>query len=171
MSGSKPLGLVDTVPASAFKTDLRFGPFTNCFTFMTGFDDNFMDKLGIRALRPEHLRWTELATKELWVKTVTDYFSPQNPLPQPGTVVAREGIHFSAPSVKCICFPKINGALDYHWAIYNNLYWLEQAGQGGPLNIWSHMNAMIEDIYSRVDEHGNRLYALNSAFMFDKRVE
>ena len=44
------------------------------------------------------------------------------------------GQAFDYPFAWGICFPKIIGAHDYHWAIYNGIYWLEQAGHGGNLN-------------------------------------
>ena len=48
---SNPRGLVAKVFPDYFNS-AAFGSMTNCFTFMTGFDDNFMQSLGVKALRP-----------------------------------------------------------------------------------------------------------------------
>ena len=43
------------------------------------------------------------------------------------------------------------GGHDYHWAVLNGVYWLEQAGRGGSLNVWDSLNDMVGDVYSRLD--------------------
>lgn len=68
----------------------------------------------LKTIRPEHLGWTKLETKEEWISAVVDYFRPQ----------------LYAPFVPAICFPLIKGATDYHWAVHNGNYWLEQEGHG-----------------------------------------
>ena len=45
---------------------------------------------------------------------------------------------------------------NYHFAVFNGNYWLEQAGHGGPLNIWSDENSMINDVI---------------CFIFKKRID
>ena len=44
----------------------------------------------------------------------------------------------------------IKDATDYHWAIFSGTHWLEQAGRGGPLNIWANEDDLIADVYKRV---------------------
>ena len=48
-----------------------------------------------------------------------------------------------------MCFPMIKDATDYHWAIFSGTHWLEQAGRGGPLNIWANEDDLIADVYKR----------------------
>jgi hypothetical protein len=176
--------LIASISSTAWSSERRFGPFTNCFTFMTGFDDQFIQGLGCKALRPEELGWTWLETSKQWEEKVTHYFSPGGIVPQTGSMAHREGeqqqlfmiwsqfislqrsgLVFDYPFVWVICFPMIRGASDYHWAIHNGVYWMEQAGRGGPLNVWDSLNDMIEDIYSR------SLYVRGSHFFFKKRLE
>jgi hypothetical protein len=57
-------GLVAIVYPNYFNSPHFRGLVSNCFTFMTGFDDTFMGSLGVKALRPEDLEWTSLRTKE-----------------------------------------------------------------------------------------------------------
>jgi hypothetical protein len=186
---SHPQGLVATVYPKYFNV-APFGSFTNYFTFMTGFDDNFMGFLGVKALRPEDLGWTNLHTKEEWITAVNSYFNPELPEAQPGSTADRygecfpyqdvphisssvlcdsSGLHWTPPSVPAICFPLIEGATDYHWAVYNGFYWLEQAGHGGPINVWVSVIDMIDDVYKRVDSTG-KLYVEGSHFYFSKRI-
>ena len=164
---------------------------------MTGFENSFMEYLGVKALRPEDLRWTELQTKEEWIGAVRGYFNPQLPDPQFGSSADRygtccpdfeqthafpdqtlphisssvlcdpTGLHWVPPSVPALCFPLIQGATDYHWAVYNGTYWLEQAGHGGPLNIWASLDGMIDDIYNR-EAGGDKFYAQGSHFSSPK---
>lgn len=178
---SHPRGLVATVFPKYFNS-AAFGSLTNCFTFMTGFDDTFMEVLGVTVLRPEDLGWIKLETKEEWISAVTDYFKPQLPEAQRGSVADRlgtyayepgtcahetdtcshgflnlpyisssflcepTGLHWTPPSVPALYFPLIKGAKDYHWAVYNATYWLEQAGCGGPINVWAHLDGLLEDV-------------------------
>ena len=188
---SNPRGLVATVFPAYFNS-AAFGSMTNCFTFMTGFDDNFMQSLGVKALRPQHLGWTKLETKEEWAEKVTAYFNPQLPKPQPGSTADRNGtcshtppnlpyisssvlcdptgLHWTPPSGLALCFPLIKGATDYHWAAYNGTYWLEQAGRGGPINVWATSECLIEDVYTRGDDKG-KYYVEGSHFFFSKKIE
>ena len=189
---SHPPGLAGTVYPNFFY-NLAFFNLTNCFTFMTGFADTFMDTfifLGVRALRPEDLGWTSLQTKEEWIHAVKEYFNPELPTPQSGSTADRygrygldpalpymnslvlcdsTGLHWTPPSVPAICFPLIQGAHDYHRAVYNGMYWLEQAGKGGPINAWASLEGMIDDIYSRGDDAG-KFYVNGSHFFFSKRI-
>lgn len=150
-----PSGLVATVYPKYFNS-AALGNLNHCFTFMTGFDDDFMEFLGVKALRPEDLGWTKMQTKEEWISVVNDYFKPQLPEPQP-------------PSVPALCFPLIQGATHYHWAVYNGLYWLEQAGNGGPINVWVSPDGMVDDIYQRGDVSG-KYHVEGSHFFFAKRM-
>jgi hypothetical protein len=84
----------------------------------------------------------------------------------------KTGMMFDYPSVWGICFPMIRGAHDHHWAIHNGLYWMEQAGYGGDLNVWNSLTDMISDVYSRIDEDtGEPVYVRGSHFFFKKRLE
>ena len=76
-----------------------FGNLINCFTFLTGFDDGFHERLGVNPILPEDLGWLDLATKEDWIASVRRYFNPHLPAP---------------PCTAAVCFPMIRGALDYH---------------------------------------------------------
>ena len=184
--------LLESIAPSAWTSERRFGPFRNCYTFMTGFDEHFISSLGVTALRPEDLGWTYYDTKEQWKAAVDLYFSPGGIVPQAGSVAHREGkqqmsfmiwsdfIHqqqqagltFDYPSVWAICFPMVRRAHDYHWAVHNGMYWLEQAGRGGNLNVWDSLNDMISDVYSRRDEVTDKpAYVRNSHFFFKKRLE
>ena len=175
-----PPGLVATVYPKYFNSAV-FGGLINCFTFMPGFENSFMEYLGVKALRPEDLRWTELQTKEEWIGAVRGYFNPHDieqthafpdqTLPHISSSVLCDptGLHWVPPSVPALCFPLIQGATDYHWAVYNGTYWLEQAGHGGPLNIWASLDGMIDDIYNR-EAGGDKFYAQCSHFFFSKRI-
>jgi hypothetical protein len=59
----------------------------------------------------------------------------------------------------------IKGATDYHWAIFNGTFWLEQAGRGGSLKLWDNENDLIADVYKRGDDHG-KFYVEGSHFFF-----
>ena len=182
--------LIESIAPDIWRSEHKFGPFTNCFTFMTGFDDQFIIGLGVNTLRPEDMGWTCLETKDQWEHVVKHYFSPGGIVPQAGSVASREGkqqlfmiwqefIHLQQsgllvdyPSVWAICFPMIRGALDYHWAVNNGVYWLEQAGHGGHLNVWDNLQDMIEHIYTRLDDATQMpLYVRGSHFFFKKRME
>jgi hypothetical protein len=175
-----PSGLVATVYPKYFNS-AALGNLTQCFTFMTGFDDDFMEFLGVKALRPEDLGWTKMQTKEEWISVVNDYFKPQLPEPQPppGSMAGRRydlnqshsspDRHWSPPSVPALCFPLIQGATHYHWAVYNGTYWLEQAGDGGPINVWVSFDGMVDDIYQRGDVSG-KYHVEGSHFLFAKRM-
>lgn len=190
---SPPTGLVASIYPKYFNS-AAFGSLTNCFTFLTGFEDRFHDILGVQPMRPEDLGWTDLTTKEEWIAAVSKYFNPQLPPLQDGSVADRfgemgrstanlvvapmmshavisesTGLHWTPPCTAAVCFPLISGALDYHWAVYNGTYWLEQAGRGGPINIWASVEALLDDVYSRADEEG-KLYVRDSHFFFSKRV-
>ncbi|GLI63155.1 hypothetical protein VaNZ11_005911, partial [Volvox africanus] len=93
-------------------------------------------------------------TKEEWITAVYNYFKPELPEPQPGSTADRYGLHWTPPSVPALCFPLIQGATDYHWAVFNGTYWLEQAGHRGPINVWASLDGMVEDIYKRGDASG-----------------
>lgn len=195
---SHPRGLVATVYPKYFNS-AAFGSLTNCFTFMTGFDNAFMEFLGVTALRPEDLGWTNLETKEEWISAVNDYFKPLLPEPQHGSTADRfgtyepdtcaldtcshslpdlpyisssvlcepTGIHWTPPSVPALCFPLVKGATDYHWAVYNGTYWLEQAGRGGAINVWASLDGLVEAVYKRGD---GKYYEDGSHFFFSKRI-
>ena len=188
-----PPGLVATVYPTFFNT-AAYGGFTNCFTFMVGFDDAFIASLGVKALRPEDLGWLTFKTKDDWISVVSSYFDPQLPQAQLASTAERlgacsgpagglfffqispdssdpSGIHWKPPCVPAICFPKIEGAADYHWAVYNGNYWLEQAGRGGPINVWATSDALIEAVYGRRGPDGTVLYVRDSHFFFQKRIE
>lgn len=184
-------GLVATIqPDYLVKLSPNFGSFTNCFTFMQGFDVNFVSRLGVKTLRPEDLGWLHFTTKEQWKQAVSKHFDPAGIPAQKGTLADREGnelnpnintsithnlchlgLNFDGNYVLAICFPKIEGALDYHFAVFNGNYWLEQAGHGGPLNIWNDENYMLNDVYNRKDRNGNLFYVPESAFIFKKRID
>jgi hypothetical protein len=185
-------GLLATIfPDGLVQFSLSFGSFTNCFTFMQGFDDNFVSGLSVETLRPETLGWTNLRSREEWLVAVSNHFSPSGIPAQRGSSADREGeddmihklyscsinyynntgLNFDAPFVNAICVPKISGALDYHFAVFNGIYWLEQAGHGGPLNIWKSQQDMMNDIYRRTNLQGQYLYVRNSAFVFKKRID
>ena len=189
---SQQPGLVAIVYPNYFNSPHFRGLVSNCFTFMTGFDDTFMGSLGVKALRPEDLEWTSLRTKEGWVSAVNQYFNPHLPEPQPGSTVARygrcfldhccncyhdyqtlgcayAGLHWIPPSVRALCFPLIEGASDYHWAVEHGPYWLEQACHGGPINVWSSLNEMVDSIYQRGDDKG-KIYVKGSHFFFTMRI-
>ena len=193
-----PSSLVARIYPKYFNS-AAFGNLTNCFTFLTGFDDGFHERLGVKPIRPEDLGWTDLATKEDWIAAVTQYFNPQLPSPQAGSTADRfgetslragtaaaasavplishsalcesVGLHWSPPCTAAVCFPMIRGALDYHWAVYNGTYWLEQAGSGGPINIWASIEGLVKDVYDR--DHvasGDKLYVRDSHFFFSKTI-
>ena len=186
--------LIDSISPSAWTSEHRFGPFTNCYTFMTGFDQQFISTLGVTALRPEDLGWIHFRTKGEWKDAVEMYFSPAGVVPQAGTGAAREGNqHMHAlfmiwhdfikeqwlagltsdyPFAWAVCFPWVLGGHDYHWAVNNGIYWLEQAGRGGRLNVWDSLNDMMEAVYSRRDpDTGELAYVRGSHFFFKKRLE
>jgi hypothetical protein len=195
---SHPPGLVAKVYPKYFNS-AAFGSLTNCFTFMVGFDDMFMEFLGVKVLRPEDLEWTKLQTKEEWISAVTAYFKPELPELQPGSTANRfgtcfpdldqthsypeqampyisssilcepTGLYWTPPSVPALCFPLIQGARDYHWAVYNGTYWLEQAGRAGPINVWASLDGLVEDVYKRGD-HDGKYYVEGSHFFFSKRI-
>jgi hypothetical protein len=71
--------------------------------------------------------------------------------------------------VRALCFPLIEGASDYHWAVEHGPYWLEQAGHGGPINVWSSLNEMVDSIYLRGDDNG-KFYVKGSHFFFTMRI-
>lgn len=181
-------GLVAKVYPNYFRCNFGFGLNTNCYTFMRGFDDVFMKSLGIaQTLRPEQLGWCNMKTKEEWNKVVCEYFNPKQIPAEKGSTADRLGnnidtlffvsqqLHdelgliWTPPTVDVICFPMIEGALDYHWAIFNGLYWIEQAGQGGPIQIWENLDSLVDDVYKRTDSNGINLYIRDSAFMFQKQ--
>lgn len=188
--------LLASISPSVWTSERSFGPFTNCYTFMTGFDEQFIKTLGVTALRPEELGWTSFNTKREWKDAVEMYFSPGGVVPQAGSVAAREGnqpmhllfmiwydfikeqrngiagLTFDYPFAWAVCFPMVSGGHDYHWAVHNGMYWLEQAGRGGDLNIWDSLNDMIENVYSRPDKDtGELAYVRGSHFFFKKRLE
>jgi hypothetical protein len=72
--------LIESISPNAWTSERRFGPFTNCYTFMTGFDEQFIGTLGVTALRPEDLGWIHFSTKREWKDAVEMYFSPGGPL-------------------------------------------------------------------------------------------
>lgn len=193
----QPGGLVARIYPKYFNS-AAFGSLTNCFIFLTGFDNGFHEVLGVKPIRPEDLGWTDLPTKDEWIAAVSQYFNPQLPASQTGSTADRfgeclshmgggavasfvplishsilcefTGLHWTPPCTAAVCFPLISGALDYHWAVYNGTYWLEQAGQGGPINIWASIDGLVEDVYNRGD--GDRkLYVKDSHFFFSKRIE
>jgi hypothetical protein len=53
--------------------------------------------------------------------------------------------------------------------VYNGMYWLEQAGDGGPINIWASIDGLLENVYNRSDDAG-KLYVRDSHFFFSKRI-
>ena len=184
--------LIESIPPSAWTSERRFGPFTNCYTFITGFDQQFISTLGVTALRPEDLGWTHFSTKKEWKEAVDMYFSPGGVVPQAGSVAAREGnnhallfmiwhnfiqeqrgaLTFDYPFAWAVCFPMVLGGHDYHWAVHNGIYWLEQAGRGGSLNVWDSLNDMMVDVYSRRDpDTGEPAYVRGSHFFFKKRLD
>jgi hypothetical protein len=186
-------GLVATVFPRYFEhVSKSFGLFTNYYTFMQGFDEKFAAGLGVQTLRPEDLGWTDLATTDEWFRAVSAHFNPNVIPAQQGSPADREciqsnyiinpiysstiehyksmGLNYTAPYVNAICVPKIKGATDYHFAVNNGMYWLEQAGKEGSLNIWTNVEDMLNDVYSR---HNNEkpYYVRNSHFFFKKRIE
>jgi hypothetical protein len=80
-------------------------------------------------------------------------------------------LDWKPPSHSALCFPKIAGASDYHWAVHNGTYWVEQAWHGGPLQIWATVEDLLRDVYGRVNEVGQHRYVQDSAFFFNKRLE
>jgi hypothetical protein len=185
----QPNGLVACIYPKYFNS-AAFGSLTNCFTFLTGFDEGFHNVLGEKPIRPEDLGWTSLATKEEWIAAVTTHFNPQLPAAHAGSAADRfgeephpasaplvshavlsdsTGLHWTPPCVPALCFPMVRGALDYHWAVYNGVYWLEQAGDGGPINVWATIDGLLENVYDRRDAEG-LLYVRDSHFFFSKRI-
>jgi hypothetical protein len=187
MSSKK--GLVATVYPRYFNTT-AFGALTNCFTFLTGFDESFMDFYGVKELRPEDLGWTRLSTQQEWISAVNAYFNASrygesskcarlethggDPLPDTPYVSSTflcdsTGLHWTPPSVPAVCFPMVKGARDCHWCAFNGTYWLEQAGHAGPMNVWASQDDMIADVYTRGDSRGN-LYVPGSHFFFSRQL-
>ena len=80
---SWPRGLVAKYTPNHLSS-VEFGNVTNCFTFMTGFDDDKIQRLGVAVLRPEDLGWDKLETTEEWKKAVADYFNFETPSAQIG---------------------------------------------------------------------------------------
>ena len=78
------------------------------------------------------------------------------------------GLRWTVNSARALCFPMIKGATDYHRAIFTGTYWLEQAGRGGPLNIWANEDDLIADVYKRGD---GKSYVEGSHFFFMLPVE
>jgi hypothetical protein len=151
-------GLVATIYPNYFNNGAAFGNLMNCFVFMMGFDDAFMERLGVKAICPEELGWTRLQTKDEWISEVNSYFNPDSS-------THRDACFY----VSAICFPLIQGATDCHWAVYNGNYWLEQEGRQGPINVWATVDGMIEDVYNRGDDRG-KYYVVGSHFYFQKRI-
>ena len=141
---------------------------TNCFTSLTGFDANFIGSLQVTA-RPDDLGWTKYQTRDDWIAAVGRYFSTKLAEPQRGSGADRNGrcshscpnlpyvssllmckpvgLHWTVNSTRALCFPMIKGATDYHWAIFNGTFWLEQAGRGGSLKLWDNENDLIADVF------------------------
>lgn len=167
---SHPRGLAATVYPKYFNAAV-FGSLINCFTFLTGFDDTFMECLGVEAIRPKDLGWTNLETKKEWISAVNEYFMPHLPEPNPASTNNRFGTYdFNwTPTVPALCFPLIKGATDYHWAVYNGTYWLEQAGHGGAINLWASLDGLLEAVYKRGDGDG-KFYVEGSHFFFKKNI-
>ena len=131
LSAAVVMPLIESISPSAWTSDYRFGPFTNCYTFMTGFDQQFISTLGVTSLRPEDLGWTHFSTKMEWKDAVEMYFSPGGVVPQTGSVAAREGnqqmhalfmiwhdfiqeqrlagLTFDYPFAWAVCFPMVLG--------------------------------------------------------------
>jgi hypothetical protein len=118
---------------------------TNCFTSLTGFDADFIGSLQVTA-RPDG--WTKYQTRDDWIAAVLGYFSTKLAEPQ----------QRGSRAYRALCFPMIKGATDYHWAIFNGTYWLEQAGRGGPLNMWANENDLLADVYKRGDDNTVRIW-------------
>jgi hypothetical protein len=72
---------------------------------------------------------------------------------------------------RCICWPYITGAHDYHWVIEINGRWYEQDGRAGPLNAWDNPSDMMKAVYLRRNKLGQLKYPAESAFLFDKKKE
>ena len=181
---SVPRGLVASVQPTYFN-DAAFATLSNCFTSLTGFDANFIGSLQVTALRPDELGWTKYQTRDDWIAAVGKYFSTKLAEPQRGSGADRHGkcshvcvcrcpisspvlcnpsgLNWTVNSARALCFPMIKGATDYHWAIFTGIYWLEQAGRGGPLNIWANEDDLIADVYTRGD---GKLYVKGSHFFF-----
>ena len=154
---SAPRGLVASIQPNYFN-DAAFATMTNCFTSLTGFDANFIGSLHVTALRPDELGWAaKYQTRDDWIAAVGNYFSTKLAEPQRGSGADRHGkcscrcpLHWTVKSARALCFPMIKDATDYHWAIFSGTHWLEQAGRGGPLNIWANEDDLIADVYKRV---------------------
>ena len=179
-------GLIGCINPTYFKTIYGYGAYTNCYTFMTGFDD---EKSNIKVLNPEDLGWLDLKTKDEWQRKVMEYFKPNKYTDFNSTAYEegkydytifkyintliyceKIGLTYIPEMISALCFPFIEGALDYHWAIKNGEYWIEQAGFNGPLNIWVNANSLIEDVYKRCDKTGKKLYVKDSHFFFNKII-
>lgn len=74
------------------------------------------------------------------------------------------------PQSTAICFPKVKGATDCHWAVYNGIYWIEQACRAGAINVWATLGCLLEDVYGRQDANG-KVYVKDSHFFFAKLFE
>ena len=178
---SVPRGLVASVQPNYFN-NAAFATLTNCFTTLTGFDANFIGSLLVTAVRPDELGWKRYQTRDNWIAAVGNYFSTKLAEPQRGSGADRHGqcqcqcsphisslkptgLHWTVNTTRALCFPMIEGATDYHWAIFTGTYWLEQAGRGGPLNIWANEDDLIADVYNR------GYYVEGSHFFFMLPVE
>lgn len=74
-----------------------------------------------------------------------------------------------------MCFPYIEEAHDYHWVAQfkrrgGGLWFIEQAGQGGPLLVWDDVEEMQRAIYARTNSEGQHYYVRGSAFWFKCRI-
>jgi hypothetical protein len=187
--GTRPRGLVASIQPD-YLHDAAFAVVTNCFTTLTSFDAKFMGSLQVTALRPEELGWTKYETRDAWIAAVGTYFSTKLAEPQRGSGADRHGkcsrsrlnlpyvaslslcastdLRWTVNSARALCFPMIKGASDYHWAIFTGTYWLEQAGRGGPVNLWATEGDLIADVYTRGD--GKR-YVEGSHFYFMMPVD
>ena len=171
---SEPRGLVAIIYPNYFNSPHFRCLVSECLTFTTGFDDLFMGSLGVKALRPEELGWTSLKTREGWVGAVNQYFNPQLSESQSSCFLDHchhcyRGLHRTAPTARGLCFPLVEGASDYHWAVEHGAYWLEQASHGGPINVWSSLDEMVDSIYRRGDDKG-KFYVKGSHFIFTMRI-
>lgn len=173
---SHPQDLVGTVYPKYFNT-AAFGSLINCFTFLTGFDDSFMDFLDVKEqVRPVDLGWTKLGTRDEWISAVNDYFNGSAydstclhnfSYISSSVMCDHKGVHLTPPSVLALCFPLINGASDCHWAVFNGTYWLEQADRGGAINVWASINGLLEAVYMRGD---GKYYVQDTHFFFPVRI-
>ena len=161
-----------TASLKTINSGCNFDLTTNCYDFLT----QVYAPPGTSILRPEDLGWLDLKKSQEWEDEVTKYFSSTKTPLDPYSPLSRElalqgGSEPPTQSVRALCFPLVEGATDYHWAVEIDIdrgIWAEQAGQGGPLRIWNDKDKMIKNIYTRRSDKGILFYVPKSHFEFNK---